>query len=142
MPVNGPDCDADDTGPEYSPVPVLVVDDQASFRAALRDLVAATEGFVLVGESASGDAALVAVDELSPRLAIIDKRMPGIGGIEASREIKRQHPEIVVLLITVEEAPIHRSSARVEPRAPRASRSCRPAFSESFGESTEARQGQ
>jgi two-component system invasion response regulator UvrY len=86
-------------------VPVLVVDDHTSFLTALRDLVAATDGFVLVGESASGEAALDAVDELSPRLAIIDKRMPGMGGIEASRAIKRRHPEVVVLLITVEEAP-------------------------------------
>ena len=102
MPVTGPDSDE---GVECGPVPVLVVDDQASFRTALRDLVAATEGFVPVGESASGEAALDAVDELSPRFVIIDKRMPGIGAIEAGRAIKRRHPEIVVLLISVEEAP-------------------------------------
>jgi DNA-binding NarL/FixJ family response regulator len=43
-------------------VTVLVVDDQAAFRGALRELVAATEGFVLVGEAASGEEALEAVD--------------------------------------------------------------------------------
>jgi CheY-like chemotaxis protein len=102
MPGNGRDSDE---GLECNPVPVLVVDDQASFRTALRELIAATGGFVLVGESASSEAALDAVDELLPRLVIIDKRMPGIGGIEATKAIKRRHPEVVVLLISVEEAP-------------------------------------
>jgi two-component system, NarL family, invasion response regulator UvrY len=105
VPVSGPHSDMGDEGAQCGPVPVLVVDDHASFRTALSHLIAATEGFVVVGESASGEAALDAVDELSPRLAIVDKRMPGIGGIEASRAIKRRHPEVVVLLISAEEAP-------------------------------------
>jgi CheY-like chemotaxis protein len=88
-----------------SPVSVLAVDDQESFRSALRELVAATEGFALVGEAASGEAALSAVEELSPRLVIMDKRMLGMSGIEATRVLTSRHPEVVVLLISVEEAP-------------------------------------
>jgi DNA-binding NarL/FixJ family response regulator len=84
-------------------VAVLVVDDQESFLAALRKLVTATEGFALVGEAASGEAALSAVEELSPRLVIMDKRMPGMGGIEACRLLTSRHPEIVVVLISVED---------------------------------------
>jgi DNA-binding NarL/FixJ family response regulator len=84
-------------------VAVLVVDDQESFRSALRKLVVATEGFVLVGEAESGEAALSAVEELSPRLVIMDKRMPGIGGIEACRVLTGRYPGIVVVLISVEE---------------------------------------
>ena len=60
------------------PVPVLVVDDQESFRGVLRDLVAATDGFALVGEAASGEAAINAVEHLSPRLVIMDSRMSGM----------------------------------------------------------------
>jgi DNA-binding NarL/FixJ family response regulator len=86
-------------------VAVLVVDDQESFRSVLRELVAATTGFRLVGEAASGEDALRAVEELSPRLVIIDKRMPGMGGLEATRELTSRHPEIVVVLISVEAAP-------------------------------------
>jgi uncharacterized ferredoxin-like protein len=48
----------DAAGPNGGVVTVLVVDDQAAFRGALRELVAATEGFVLVGEAASGDEAV------------------------------------------------------------------------------------
>jgi DNA-binding NarL/FixJ family response regulator len=101
------DGGADSGLPERIPdcVGVLVVDDQVTFRSALRELVAATKGFVLIGEAASGEAALRAVEELSPRMVIMDKRMPGMGGIEASRVLTDRHPEIVVLLISVEEPP-------------------------------------
>jgi two-component system, NarL family, invasion response regulator UvrY len=86
-------------------ISVLVVDDQESFRSVLRELVAGTEGFTLIGEAASGESALSAAQELSPRMVIMDKRMPGIGGMEAARVLTDRHPEVVVLLISVEEAP-------------------------------------
>ena len=84
------------------PVEVLIVDDQASFRKALRDLVRATPELVLVGEAASGEAALDAVEALSPRMVIMDKRMPGMGGLEATRRLTARHPDLVVLLVSVE----------------------------------------
>lgn len=83
-------------------VTVLVVDDHESFRSALRELVDATEGFFLVGEAASGESALEAADRLTPRMVIMDKRMPGIGGVEAARLIASRHPRIVTLLVSVE----------------------------------------
>jgi DNA-binding NarL/FixJ family response regulator len=90
------------TGAE-APVSVLIVDDQELFRAAVRDVVRATPDMTLVGEAASGEAAVDAVEELSPRLVIMDKRMPGIGGVEAARRIRALRPEIVVVLMSVEE---------------------------------------
>jgi DNA-binding NarL/FixJ family response regulator len=84
-------------------VSVLVVDDQELFRAVVRDVVDATPDMTLVGEAASGEEAVAAVDRLSPRLVIMDKRMPGIGGIEAARRIRALRPEIVVVLTSVEE---------------------------------------
>ncbi|HKO26575.1 MAG TPA: response regulator transcription factor [Solirubrobacteraceae bacterium] len=83
-------------------VTVLVVDDQASFRSALRELVEATAGFRLIGEAESGEAALEAVDRLLPRMVIMDKRMPGMGGVEAARLLAGRHPGIVTLLVSVE----------------------------------------
>jgi two-component system, NarL family, invasion response regulator UvrY len=89
-------------GDEVS-VSVLVVDDQEFFRDVMRDVVLATPGMTLVGDAASGEAAVDAVEELSPRMVIMDKRMPGVGGIEAARLIRAHRPEIVVVLVSVEE---------------------------------------
>jgi DNA-binding NarL/FixJ family response regulator len=89
-------------GGDERPVSVLVVDDQGLFRDVMRDVVDATPGMKLVGDAASGEAALDAVEELSPQMVVIDKRMPGLGGIEAARLIRARRPEIVVVLVSVE----------------------------------------
>jgi two-component system invasion response regulator UvrY len=89
-------------GETEPPVGVLVVDDSELFRALLRDLVLATPGMTCIGEEDSGEAAVEAVERLVPRLVIMDKRMPGLGGMATSRLIRARHPEIVVLLVSVE----------------------------------------
>jgi DNA-binding NarL/FixJ family response regulator len=83
-------------------VPVLVVDDQESMRGLLSDVVHGTDGFHLVGHAASGEAALEAAAELSPRLVIMDLRMPGIDGFEAARILTARRPGTVVLLVSVD----------------------------------------
>lgn len=102
MPVPEPRDPADPTDAGEQPVAVLVVDDQESFRAALRDVLAATEGFLQVGEAASAEEALAAIEDLSPQLVLIDKRMPGMSGVEAAGLITSRHPEIVVVIVSVE----------------------------------------
>jgi two-component system, NarL family, invasion response regulator UvrY len=97
-----------DPGPRQNArdfISVLVVDDQEPFRSVLCEVVAGTDGFTLIGEASSGESAIRAAQELSPRMVIMDKRMPGMGGMEAARVLTDRHPEVVVLLISVEEAP-------------------------------------
>jgi DNA-binding NarL/FixJ family response regulator len=84
-------------------VTVLAVDDQDYFRGVMREVIESTDGFELVGEAASGEAALEAAQTLSPRLVIMDKRMPRMGGIEACRRLIERDPEIVVVITSVEE---------------------------------------
>ena len=84
------------------PVRVLVADDQLVFREAMREVILATRGMTLVGEADSGEAAVAAVEQLAPRLVILDKRMPGIGGVEAARRIRALRPDAVVVLVSVE----------------------------------------
>jgi two-component system, NarL family, invasion response regulator UvrY len=90
-------------GREAEAITVVVVDDQASFRTALGELVEATEGFKLVGEAGSGEEALDLVPAVRPRMLIIDKRMPGLGGVEATRRLTEQLPDLVVVLVSVED---------------------------------------
>jgi DNA-binding NarL/FixJ family response regulator len=82
-------------------VRVLIVDDQELFRQAIAAVVAETDGFVVVGSTASGEEALCAVRRLRPSLVLMDVNLPGIDGIEATRRITGDaDPPVVVLLST------------------------------------------
>lgn len=83
-------------------VEVLTVDDQAVFRKVARAVIGATPGFRFAGQASSGEEAIEAVARLDPDLVLIDVRMPGIGGVEAARQIAAAHPETVVVLISIE----------------------------------------
>ena len=89
---------------ELRVVRVLVVDDQVVFRQAARDVISATAGFDSVGDAASGEEAVAAAERFRPDLVLLDVRMPGIGGIEAARRIREDHPGTVVVLISIEDS--------------------------------------
>jgi DNA-binding NarL/FixJ family response regulator len=84
-------------------VTVVTVDDQAVFRAAARDVIEATPGFESVGEAESCEEALSVLGDVQPRLALVDVRMPGVDGIETAMRIREQHPNVVVVLISIED---------------------------------------
>ncbi len=82
---------------------VLLADDHPYFLDAAREVFAALGGFEVVGEVDSGERAVDAVEQLHPDLVMLDIRMPGIGGIESARQIKANHPDTVVFLVTIED---------------------------------------
>lgn len=85
-------------------VRVLIVDDQAPFREAARAVVEATDGFDVVGESETGEASVVASQRLDPDLVLMDVNLPGINGLEATRQIlKNSNGTVVVLLLSTYE---------------------------------------
>jgi DNA-binding NarL/FixJ family response regulator len=79
---------------------VVAVDDHASFRAVVRQVVTATDALTIVGEADCGEAAVELVRDLQPDVVLMDVRMPGLGGIAATRRIKAMQPRTLVVLVT------------------------------------------
>jgi two-component system invasion response regulator UvrY len=92
-------------------VAVVTVDDQAVFRSVAREVVEATPGFEPAGEAASGEEALQLVQQVNPQLALVDVRMPGMDGVETARRLRAAHPELVIVLISLEDPKSIPSSA-------------------------------
>jgi DNA-binding NarL/FixJ family response regulator len=86
-------------------VRVLIVDDQEPFRLAARMVVDVTDGFEIVGEAETGESSVEMAKELQPDLVLMDVNLPGIDGLEATRQILAANgPPVVLLLSTYEEA--------------------------------------
>ncbi len=85
-------------------VTVLVVDDQAVFRDAMSAVVAATDGFTVVGTAASGEEALRAAEALGPRLVLLDVHLPGIDGVETARRLAAGVDRPAVVLLSTDPA--------------------------------------
>ena len=93
-------------------VGVVIVDDQPFFRGAARDVLGALGGFCALAEASSGHEAMAVIDELRPELVLLDLRMPGMDGIETARRIKAEHPDTVVVLVSIEDVAGVPSTAR------------------------------
>jgi DNA-binding NarL/FixJ family response regulator len=89
-------------------VRVLIVDDQEPFRMAARMVVEATDGFEVVGEAETGEDSVAMAAELTPDLVLMDVNLPGINGLDATRQILAgaagaPGTVVVLLLSTYEE---------------------------------------
>jgi DNA-binding NarL/FixJ family response regulator len=89
--------------PELPSPRVLLVDDHEIYRAGLRGLLEEA-GIDIVGEAANGEAAIELVEQKHPNVVIMDLNMPGMGGIEAARQIATLAPLTRVIMLTVSSA--------------------------------------
>lgn len=80
---------------------VLVVDDHPLFRFGVRTLLAAEPGIEIVGEAASGGAAIDAAGALLPDVVVMDLHLPDLSGIQATRHIAAVSPDTGVLMLTM-----------------------------------------
>lgn len=80
---------------------IVVADDHAVVREGLRALLSSVNGYELVGTAATGAEAVRIAVELRPHVVVMDIQMPGMTGIQATREICRVAPDVAVLILTM-----------------------------------------
>ena len=80
---------------------ILVADDHALFRYGMRAMLNSDPQFEVVGEAGTGDEAVALAAELGPDIVLMDIQMPGLNGIEATRRIVREDPEVGVVVVTM-----------------------------------------
>src|SRR5436305_8179341 len=88
-------------------VRIVLVDDHELFRGGLRDLLEA-QGLMVVGEGADGETGVQLARDLAPDVVVMDLNMPGISGVEATRQILEQAPlaRVIVLTISAEDGDV------------------------------------
>ena len=83
------------------PIRILIVDDNQRFRNGLKALLAVAPDTTLAGEAATGSEAILMAERLQPDVILMDIQMPGINGIDATRQILQTSPHIGILMLTM-----------------------------------------
>ena len=81
---------------------VVICDDHPVFRAGMATVLQDLDGVDVVGQAADGEQALAVVAEHRPDVVLMDLRMPGIGGLEATARIRVEHPGTAVIVLTMD----------------------------------------
>ena len=79
---------------------VLIADDHAILREGLRALLKLADDIDVVGEAADGQEAIAETGRLRPDVVLMDVAMPGLGGLEATLEIRKSHPDVKIVVLT------------------------------------------
>jgi DNA-binding NarL/FixJ family response regulator len=82
-------------------IKVLIVDDSAAVRDALRSILTPHADFKIVGEAVDGLNAIEKASDLKPDIILMDTQMPGTDPVETTRRMKERFPEIKILLLAV-----------------------------------------
>ena len=83
-----------------TPIRIVLADDHQVLREGLRSLLESEEDIKVVGEASSGEEAIRVVARTQPDIVVMDLGMPGMGGLEAIREIRRDHPHVRVIVLS------------------------------------------
>lgn len=83
-----------------TPIRVLITDDHIIVREGLRLILETADGLEVVGEAADGAECLRLVTDIAPDVVLLDLQMPGMDGITAIDHLRREHPEIAIVILT------------------------------------------
>lgn len=80
---------------------ILIADDHPMYRKGLRTILETVDDMEVVGEATNGQEAIDLCKQVSPDVILMDIRMPGVNGVEAARQIKKDHPDVHILFLTM-----------------------------------------
>jgi DNA-binding NarL/FixJ family response regulator len=86
---------------------ILIADDHPTLRAGLYELLSSRDGLEVVGEAEDGLEAVRCADRLKPDLILMDLSMPNLSGLDAIRSIRRRHPAMRILVLTMHRTEDH-----------------------------------
>src|ERR1700751_291556 len=94
-----------DARQETTPVRILVVDDSQFMRRCLRTLLEQRDAWKVCCEASNGKEAIEKPKQASPDVIVLDFQMPEMNGLDAAKEIRRQSPEVPILMVTLHMSP-------------------------------------
>jgi len=89
----------------------LIVEDNTTFRQSLKELLCTRFPFMDVEEAGDGEEALQKIAGLVPDIIFMDIKLPGENGLQITKKIKAEYPEIVIIILTYYDLPEHREAA-------------------------------
>jgi DNA-binding NarL/FixJ family response regulator len=92
-------------------IKVLIVDDDGGFRQRVKGLLASEPHMEIVGEAADGEEGILKAQTLEPAVVLMDVRMPGLNGLEATRRIKDELPNVSIIILTMFDLEEYREAA-------------------------------
>ena len=85
---------------KISPIRVMLVDDHPAFRKGMAALIESEPGLEVVAQTGDGREALSLYRQKKPDVVLMDLRLPGVGGVEATMAIRKEFPEARVIVLT------------------------------------------
>src|SRR5262245_52378217 len=94
------------------PLRILIADDHQSVRLLMRNILESVPEWEVCGEASDGSAAVLSAEQLRPDIIVMDLVMPECNGLEATRRVLEQAPQMRVILTTLHEFPSFAEEAR------------------------------
>jgi DNA-binding NarL/FixJ family response regulator len=89
----------------------LIVDDKADFRRQVKEFLTSEPDIEVIGEAGDGQEAILKARELRPDVVLMDVSMPGTNGINATRQLKDEMPEVRIIILSVFDLPQYKEAA-------------------------------